>query len=268
MFDRETATGSKKLLEDLEGGFLSTTDYEARLKTHLQRIVSANSSALAEYVAHRKVILDLMRAAIRKTDDGKFQKECFLHNLIYPMRSTSDETQYSAHNLWLIDEKLAYCDYITSDIPFNNDRKEIRTDLLVLDKPVAVSDEENDGTEYESIVIFELKRPMRNDYKDGDNPISQLYAYVQKLRSNTARDRDGRLIRVGTKTKFYLYAVCDVTSTLENILETYNFTQTPDKLGYYNYNSNLNAYIEVLSYDKIILDAQKRNKILFDKLGI
>ena len=93
------------------------------------------------------------------------------------MRSTSEETPYSAHNLWLIDEKLAYCDYITSDIPFNNDRKEIRTDLLVLDNPVAVSDEENNGAEYESIVIFELKRPMRNDYKDGDNPISQLSAY-------------------------------------------------------------------------------------------
>ena len=238
-FDCETASGSKKLLEDLEGGFLSTTDYEDRLKAHLQRIVSANSSALAEYIAHRKVVLDLMRAAIRKLDDGTFQKECFLHNLIYPMRSTSEETPYSAHNLWLIDEKLAYCDYITSDIPFNNDRKEIRTDLLVLDNPVAVSDEENNGAEYESIVIFELKRPMRNDYKDGDNPISQLYAYVRKLRSNTAKDKDGRPIRVGSKTKFYLYAVCDVTSSLESVLESYNFSQTPDKLGYYNYNSNL-----------------------------
>lgn len=30
----------------------------------------------------------------------------------------------------------------------------------------------------------------------------------------------------------------------------------------------MNAYIEILSYDKIISDAKKRNRILFDKLGI
>lgn len=30
----------------------------------------------------------------------------------------------------------------------------------------------------------------------------------------------------------------------------------------------MNAYIEILSYDKIINDAKKRNRILFDKLGI
>ena len=30
----------------------------------------------------------------------------------------------------------------------------------------------------------------------------------------------------------------------------------------------INAYIEILSYDKIISDAKKRNRILFDKLGI
>ena len=267
-FDRKTATDNKKLLEDLNAGLLSATDYETRFNNHLSRIISANSSALAEYIAHRKVILDLMRFAIKKTDDGVFQKESFLHNLIYPMRSTSDEISYSAHNLWLIDEKLAYCNYITSDIPFNNNPKETRTDILMLDSPVAVSDEENIGTEYESIVIFELKRPMRNDYKDGDNPITQLYGYVKKLRSGTAKDKDGRVIRVGNRTKFYLYAVCDVTPSLESILDFYNFSQTPDKLGYYMFNDNLNAYVEILSYDKIINDAQKRNKILFDKLGI
>ena len=33
-------------------------------------------------------------------------------------------------------------------------------------------------------------------------------------------------------------------------------------------NKNTNAYIEVLSFDKVIKDAKLRNKILFDKLGI
>lgn len=116
-----------------------------------------------------------MEFAIRKNDDGHFQKESFLHNIIYPMRATSVDTPYSNHNLWLIDEKLAYCSYISSDIPFNNNPKEDRTDIMILDSPVAVSDEENAGREYESIVLFELKRPMRDDYSDSSNPVNQLY---------------------------------------------------------------------------------------------
>lgn len=66
------------------------------------------------------------------------------------------------------------CEYISSDIPFNNDPSEQRTDILFLDKPVALSDQDNSGKEYESIVIIELKRPMRDDYKPGENPIDGI----------------------------------------------------------------------------------------------
>ena len=117
---------------------------------------------------------------------------------------------------------------------------------MILDSPVAVSDEENDGREYENIVLFELKRPMRDDYNSSNNPVNQLYEYVSQLRSNKKRDKDGRVIRVGQNTKFYLYAVCDITTTLEQILDFHDFSQTPDKLGYYKYNDKMNAYIEIL----------------------
>ena len=93
-------------------------------------------------------------------------------------------------------------------------------------------------------------------------------ARFRLARSNKKRDKDGRVIRVGQNTKFYLYAVCDITTTVEQILDFHDFSQTPDKLGYYKYNDKMNAYIEILSYDKIINDAKKRNRILFDKLGI
>ena len=65
------------------------------------------------------------------------------------MRRTSEDIGYEAHNLWMVDERLSYCEYISSDIPFNNDRTEQRTDILFLDKPVALSDQENLGKEYE-----------------------------------------------------------------------------------------------------------------------
>lgn len=267
-FDRNTSQENAKLLSDLNKGVINSSEYIEKFGQQVEKINSANGAALAEYVAHRKVILDLLEFAIRQKNDGHFQKESFLHNLIYPMRTTATDIPYSNHNLWLIDEKLAYCSYISSDIPFNNNPKDERTDIMILDKPVAVSDEENHGKEYESIVLFELKRPMRNDYNSNSNPINQLYEYVASLKTNKIQDKDGRIIRVGVNTKFYLYAVCDITNTLEHILDFHDFSQTPDRMGYYKYNDKMNAYIEILSYDKIINDAKKRNKILFDKLGI
>ena len=266
--DRQITQENSKLFEDLNKGIINTSEYSKRFEQQIEKINSANGAVLAEYIAHRKVIIDLMNFAIRKTEDGHFQKESFLHNLIYPMRTTSSETPYSNHNLWLIDEKLAYCSYISSDIPFDNNPKEERTDIMILDSPVAVSEEENRGGEYENIVLFELKRPMRDDYSSSYNPINQLYDYVAKLKTNKVKDKGGRIIKVGEKTKFYLYAVCDITDTLKHIINIHDFSQTPDNLGYYKYNDTMNAYIEILSYDKIINDAEKRNKVLFEKLGI
>jgi len=267
-FDKDVRSENSKLLRGLKDGTIGTTEYIQRFSQQIEKINSANGSALAEYVAHRKVILDLLEFSLHRKDNGSFQTESVLHDLIYPMRSTSDDTPYGNHNLWLIDEKLAYCSYISSDVPFSNDNKEPRSDIMVLDNPVAVSDEENRGTEYDTIIIFELKRPMRNDYNGNSNPIHQLYSYVRKLKTNKTTDKNGRIIKVGTNTKFYLYAVCDVTASLVDILDEDDFVETPDKMGYYKFNQKYNAYIEVLSCDKILNDATKRNKILFDKLGI
>lgn len=140
---------------------------------------------------------------------------------------------------------------------------------MILDNPVAVSEDQNDGTEFDTIVIFEIKRPMRNDYTDANNPIMQLYRYADKIKTNKTRDKDGRFIHVGENTKFYLYAICDVTPNLENVLRHGGiFKKTPDRLGYYGYNDSYNAYVEVLPFDKMINDSQKRNKVLFEKLGL
>ena len=69
-------------------------------------------------------------------------------------------------------------------------------------------------------------------------------------------------------TQFYLYAVCDILPSLERVLDSMSFTRTPDDLGAYLYNGKMHAFIEIISYDKVRNDSEKRNKVLFDKLGI
>ena len=38
------------------------------------------------------------------------------YQLIFPMTKTSDDIDYLQHNLWIIDEKLAYHHYLASDM--------------------------------------------------------------------------------------------------------------------------------------------------------
>ena len=267
-FDNQLKKDNQDIIKTLEVGATSLDSYQEKFQKQFAKISEANKASLAEYVAHRKVILELLKKGIQSDDFGKYSKEAYIHNLIYPMRRTSDEIEYQAHNLWLIDERLAYCEYVSSDIPFDNNPKEDRTDVMILDKPVAVSDEPNTGREYETIVILELKKPMRNDYTQAENPIIQMLGYVDKISSNEMKDKNGRLIKTGTNTQFYLYAVCDITSKLRKIAEDFDFIETPDKRGMYKYHDKKRAYIEILSFDKIIDDAGKRNRILFEKLGI
>lgn len=267
-FDTELKKANKEILEKIDVGTENLAEYKDKFETQFQKISEANMAALAEYVAHRKVVLELLKKGINIKEDGKFNKEAYIHNLIYPMRRTSDEIEYSSHNLWLIDERLSYSEYISSDIPFDNNPKEERTDVMILDSPVAVSDEDNSGKEYETIVILELKRPMRDDYTYAENPVDQMLEYVEKLSSNKVSDKNGRIIRVGENTQFYLYAVCDITPSLKKVAFRNDFKETPDKMGLYKYHEKSHSYIEILSFDKILNDAEKRNRILFDKLGV
>ena len=238
-------------------------DFQAIFEEYCQQLSGINQASLSEYVTRRKSVLTLLERGMNRKEDGKFNKEKYLHELIYPMRESSDGIAYEQHNLWLIDERLSYCSYISSDIPFDDQKK--RPDILILDHPVALSETKENGI-FNTIILFELKRPMRDDYSEKENPIDQLYGYIKKIKSGKAVDKDGRTIKIVETTKFYAYAICDITSSLEDILVSRDFKKMPDSLGQYLYHAGYNAYIEVIPFDKLLGDAIKRNQILFDKL--
>lgn len=268
-FEKQIKEENQVLIDEIAIGQVPYEEYAERLKAQVEKISDSNKAVLSEYVTHRKVIIELLKKGIRIDDiSGKFQKEAYIHSLIYPMRKTSDEVFGTSHNLWLIDERLAYCEYISSDVPFDNDNSQDRTDIMFLDRPVALSDNNNGGRAYESIIIIELKKPMRNDYNMAENPINQMLRYVEELRSNNKKDKAGRPIVVNDNTQFYLYAVCDLTDKLREVAKMHDLKETPDGLGLYRYHDAYHAYIEVISFDKLINDSEKRNRVLFDKLGI
>lgn len=225
---------------------------------------------LARYVAHRKATLAFLADRLRLRDDGRYPLEASVHQIIFPLRQTSDDIRSDHMNLWIIDERLAYHNYLASDKLFKQmepveiDSRD-RPDLMVFNHPFAFADSE---PPFGSIVLVEFKRPARDDYDDEENPISQVYSYVRQIKAGTAKDRQGRPIRVPGHTPFYAYIVCDLTPKLMIQAENSQLTPTPDSLGFFGYNTNLGVYVEILSFDKLVSDAKKRNAVLFEKLGL
>ena len=70
-------------------------------------------------------------------------------------------------------------------------------------------------------------------------------------------------------TRYYCYAICDITDAIRVYAENNgNYAQLKGELGYYMYNRTLNAHTEILHFDKIVVDVQRRHKAFFEKLGI
>ena len=74
-------------------------DYQKRLQEYLKTAQDIKKSDLANYVFHRKVILDLLGKAIQKKDDGKYAREDMIHNLIMPMRTDSNQIRPEANHI-------------------------------------------------------------------------------------------------------------------------------------------------------------------------
>ena len=181
------------------------------------------------------------------------------------MKTTNEENIDNYHNLWLIDERLAFCEYIASDESLK--KKGDRPDLLFLDNSAAFVNEAINGY-YNTVSIIELKRPMRTGYSNDDNPMDQMLRYVRQIRNKEAKTKGGRPIIVCDTTQFYLYAICDIDKTLEDILESRDYKKTPDNNGYYMYHDKYKAYIEVIPFDKVLHNAKQRNRAFFKTLGL
>ena len=121
-----------------------------------------------------------------------------------------------------------------------------------------------------SITIIELKRPMRDDAKTGEkeDPILQTLIYLEKIRLGQANTPQGRLIPKSEDIPGYCYVICDLTESVIRCCKLYGLQVTSDQLGYFGFNPNYKAYIEVISFDRLLKAAKERNRMFFQKLGL
>lgn len=262
---------TQEQLDRAEGDDLQDLGFRERMSALLGEIEEASKSELAEYVVQRRAVLDLFQRLLGLQESGRFAKEDSLHDLMFPRRRTSDDVDYDSHNLWLLDERLAYHIHLSSDKPLANHGGPItspsdrRPDLLIYNRAMAFADS---GSAISSVVIVEFKRPERDDYTDAENPVRQVIDYITDLRGGRAKRPDGASVELPSSVPFYCYIVATGTPRLKREAEAADYKKTPDGLGYFTFHTNLNAYIEILSYRKVLEDAKKRNRAFFERLDM
>lgn len=271
---QEVRADAGRRLEEVKGA-LSLGEHRDAVVRVLGNLSEVAKSDLAQYVVDRATVLSFYQSLLGTQDDGSFAREDALHSLFFPMRCTSNEVEFREHNLWLLDERLAYHQYLASDLKFSKQNKagapaavesEDRPDLLIYNRPHAYTPGD---APFGSVVIVEFKRPDRSDYQPKDSPIRQVLRYVQLVREGKAQREDGSTLEpLPNDLPFYCYIVATLTPELREEAQLAGFIEAPDRCGYFHYNPNYRAYIELNSYRKVLDDARKRNQAFFDRLQI
>lgn len=258
-FNKEQSVKAKvvTILEDEQGEMSEKIAEISKDLTELGKV------DLAHYVISRKVILDILNRSIKWNKNKQYEKEKVVHNLIFPMNSDSDHLSYNQHNLWILDERLSFHEYLASDKALNTDDE--RPDLLIFSKSIAV----REGVDLSNpITVIEFKRPQRENYDDNEDPIVQICQYIEKIRKGNFKDIDGRNIKANENTPAYGFLVCDISDKIKEFCKRHSLTPSPDLEGYFGFHNGYKVYVEVISFDKLVRDAEIRNRIFFKALKL
>ncbi|MGE4345847.1 MAG: ATP-binding protein [Flavobacteriaceae bacterium] len=261
--EQKTRAELKTLLENPE------VSHNGQMAEAISKISEIGKSDLAHYVFNRKIVLEAFRQLLKRKEDGKGELEKDIHNLIFPMGKTSENCDYQEHNLWLLDERLIFSEFVASDKKISTKKDALgEPDLVVFDKKQSFRSGDNNYSN--PLTIFEFKRPKREAYKTDDDPIMQIGKYVKDIRAGKYEMPEGlEKIKVNDSTPVYAYVVCDLTPKIREFAkELHSLTKSPDDEGYFGFLRGYNMYVEVISFKKMMDDATLRNKIFFKKLHL
>lgn len=265
---------SRDIVKDVSEAVQSAEsgELDAEAKKIVDRILAQERSTLLEYIAKRKLVIDLLHSRLGYEDPKtkrRFTEEA-VHRVICPLRVASGDIRIDDHNLWLIDDRLAYYEFWASDKRVKDfvegSQSKNRPDVILFEGSTLF---QRPGAD-QPVVIVEFKRPAREDYSDSENPIAQLYNYIRDLRQKKVVSKDGIIITsITDETPFFCYVIADITPKLEHWLDNQQIkNRIPGGRGFFGYHPGFRAYIEVLNIESVVKDARLRHEPFFRRMGI
>lgn len=276
--DENQAKTIRSVLSRLKDTSVDANTLTSAIAEASKALEDAEQRSLAEYVVRRKVVLDFIEILLEKVrddnQDSAYQREDILHSFICPVRINNVSEgkgrrvdASASHDLWIVDERLTFAEYFSSDVDFNAlsaafDSAE-RADVLIFDYVHGLRQTD----EPSKVLLVEFKRPGRTNYPEDENPQFQVERYVQRLQSGKLTDVRGRPVKLDQNTIFYCYIVADIVGRLDDW--TFTWQRTADGRGrIYRPNGGFQGSIELMGWDALIEDARARNKAFFDRVGI
>ena len=275
--DQRQAEKIRSVLTRLKETGADIQAFSDAVKEAGRAIEDAEKRSLAEYVVRRKVVLDFIEMLLEKvrddTRDSSYQREDILHSFICPLRvntlanGVTKIEAASSHDLWILDERLTFARYFSSDVEFSTLSAAVesdeRPDVLIFDYVHGLQQTE----EPSKVLLIEFKRPGRKSYGDDENPQLQVERYIRRLQSGLLTDVRGRPIKLDSSTVFYCFIVADIVGKLDDW--TYSWQRTADGRGrIYRPDSGFLGSIELVGWDALLGDARARNQAFFDYAGI
>ncbi|WP_197971673.1 MULTISPECIES: hypothetical protein [Tessaracoccus] len=91
---------------------------------------------------------------------------------------------------------------------------------------------------------------------------------MKRVRNGGVMTASGRPIPASKDQPAFCYVLADLTTTMVSRCEYAGLRPTHDGMGYFGFNEPHKAYIEVMSFDRLVNSATERNRAFFDKLGL
>jgi hypothetical protein len=128
-------------------------------------------------------------------------------------------------------DDLKKSDLAMSSYPITSSSEQKEPDICALnvyDEPILVA--EGDRLPLASIIVIEIKRPMRNDARAGEDkdPVEQALGYLDRIRKGQAQTSAGRPIPRSEQIPGFCYAICDITPSVENRCKLLGLKATHD----------------------------------------
>lgn len=254
----------RQRLAEVEKKLIDEKTELGQIAEELYRAVSESNAGgqadLVRYVTKRRAVLQLLGRMISRFQGVALEEH--IHRIVFPLKKTGDQVPLDEHNLWLVDDSLAFYEYLTSDMPFSKNAAS-PTDSLRRPDILAFKT----GDPYQHIAIVEFKRPD----EEHSDPVRQLIEYAQLLRKGGSIDINGRTLPGVSKTvRIDAYAILTLTPRVEESLEisSGDLRKVENEWRWYGHVTNLNVTIEVLDYRAFIRRAEQRNRTFFAKLGL
>lgn len=252
----------------LKESFADDVIFQERKDQLLSQVTDTYRDALSEYVVHRRAVIEVADR-LRKLDaTDRMHPEDAVHELIFPRNTDSTTTKYYQHNLWLLDERLSFVSYVSSDRTLHGGRRSIGDKIIDIGFYDEVFVAGGAGTP--AVMVVEFKRPGRDDYrsgKDGSDPVKQIQDTVFQIRQRGSFvTQEGATIEVAPSTLITAFIVADIEPTLRSVAEYYDFQTSWDNKSLFHYHKNNKIYTEIFGYNKLLEDAKKRNGPFFDVL--